>query len=110
VKRFSAEEVLSLPPDGDLASLLRTSEANLTENLRLFSGQPGACFLEDDRGVRFLNRIAPPDSLVLMTRWPAAEAEECIDGGWDRAHLGCLDSSRPPQERIWVLPDARRAR
>jgi ribosomal protein S18 acetylase RimI-like enzyme len=79
VKRFSAEEVLSLSPQEELASLLRASEVNLTEILRLFSGQPGACYVQDDRGVRFLNRNVPPESMVLMTRWPAAEVEEYID-------------------------------
>jgi ribosomal protein S18 acetylase RimI-like enzyme len=79
VKKFSAEEVLSLPSQGELASLLRASEVNLIEILRLFSGQPGACFLQDDRGVRFLNRNAPPPSMVMMTRWPAADAEDALD-------------------------------
>jgi ribosomal protein S18 acetylase RimI-like enzyme len=79
VKRFSAEEVLSLSPQGELASLLRASEVNLAEILRLFSGQPGACFVQDDGGVRFLNRNEPPPSMVLMTRWPAAEVEDYLD-------------------------------
>ena len=56
VKKFSAEEVLHLCPQGELASLLRASEVNLAEILRLLSGQPGAWFIQDDRGVRFLNQ------------------------------------------------------
>jgi ribosomal protein S18 acetylase RimI-like enzyme len=78
MKRFTAEEVLSLSPQGELTSLLRASEVNLTEILRLFSGQPGAWFYQDDRGVRFLNRNLPPESMVLMTRWPAADVEDYI--------------------------------
>jgi ribosomal protein S18 acetylase RimI-like enzyme len=79
VKRYSAGEVLSLSPQGEFASLPRASELNLTEILRLFAGQPGAWFFQDDRGVRFLNRNVPPESMVLMTRWPAAEVEEYLD-------------------------------
>ena len=79
MKRFSAEKVLSLAPRGEIASLLRASEVNLTEILRLFSGQPGACFVQDERGVRFLNRNVPPESMVLMTRWPAAAVENYLD-------------------------------
>jgi ribosomal protein S18 acetylase RimI-like enzyme len=79
VKRFTAEDVLSLTPRGELASLLRASEVNLTEMLRLLSRQPEVCFLQDDRGVRFLNRELPPPSMVLMTRWPDADAEDHLD-------------------------------
>jgi ribosomal protein S18 acetylase RimI-like enzyme len=47
--------------------------------LRLLSAQPGASFLQDERGVRFLNPSMSPPSVVMMTRWPAADAEQYID-------------------------------
>ena len=73
VRKYSAEEVLSLPHQGQIARLLRSSELNLIEILRLLSGQPGAWLLQDDRGVRFLNRNQPP---------PSMGQDHIARGGW----------------------------
>jgi hypothetical protein len=79
VKRFSSGQVLALGSKDELCSLLQASAVNLTECLRLFSGQPGVHFEQDESGVRFLNRNAPPDSMVLRMQPGAATVDEQID-------------------------------
>lgn len=86
--------MLALPADGALVALLRASEANLVELLRLFAGQPGMSFVEaegplpDDGGVRFLNLQSPPESNVLRTRWPTDGVEERIE-----AEIRCFEAA-----------------
>ena len=77
--RILAPEVLALPAGSELVSTLRACEASLGKALRLLAAMPGVSWVEDERGLRFINREHPPESMILATRWPEESAARYLD-------------------------------
>ena len=77
--RILTPDVLALPEGSELVSTLRACEASLGEALRLLAAMPDVSWVEDDRGLRFINPRPPPESMVMATRWPVQLAAYYLD-------------------------------
>ena len=77
--RILAPDVLALPDGSELVSTLRACEVSLGEALRLLAAMPRVSWIEDERGLRFINPELPPESMVMATRWPEQAAAQYLD-------------------------------